>query len=157
MEMEGLTERTKRAHQAAAKTVVSRLRLALKNPLGKKSLRGIRSAAQDMRIHQADPHRPEACAESDVFHHLFWRRPSAANKIAQTHSALVHAHADVEHQQPFRDEYRDVTRHGVATRHCCLWALLYAVLKETANDGQPHKNSNEHNRMPRWGNERAAG
>src|SRR6266446_6388415 len=35
--------------------------------------------------------------------------------------------------------------------------LLYAVLKETANDGQPHKNSNEHNRMPRWSNERTAG
>ena len=113
--MEGLTERTKRAHQAAAKTVVSRLRLALKNPLGKKSLRGIRSAAQDMRIHQADPHRPEPCAQIDLFYHLFRRRPSAANKIAQTHSALVHAHADIQHQKPCRDEHRNVTRHGAET------------------------------------------
>src|ERR1700676_119833 len=110
-----------------------------------------------MRILQANPNRPEPCAQGDIFNHIFWRRPSAANEIAQTHSALVHSHADVEHEQPFRDEHRNVTRHGVATRHYCLWVLVYGVLKETANDGQSYKNSNEHNRMPRWGNERAAG
>jgi hypothetical protein len=37
-----------------------------------------------------------------------------------------------------------------------LRVLLYGVLKETASDGHPDKNSDEYNRMPRWGNERAA-
>src|ERR1700730_4006105 len=50
---------------------------ALKNPSGKKSLRGICSFAQDTSIHQADPHRPETRAKGDVFHHLFRRSPSA--------------------------------------------------------------------------------
>ena len=36
------------------------------------------------------------------------------------------------------------------------WVLPCGVLKETTNDRQRYKNSNEHNRMPRWGNERAA-
>jgi hypothetical protein len=34
--------------------------------------------------------------------------------------------------------------------------LLNGVLKKSASDGQPYKNRNEHNRMPRWSNERAA-
>jgi hypothetical protein len=34
--------------------------------------------------------------------------------------------------------------------------LIYGVLKETAEDGETDKNSNENNRMPRWGDERAA-
>jgi len=33
---------------------------------------------------------------------------------------------------------------------------LYGVLKETAHEGEAYKNSNENNRMPRWGDERAA-
>src|ERR1700676_179455 len=131
-------------------------REALKKPLGKKSLSGIRSFAQDMRIHQADPDGPERCAQSDVFHHVFRSCPAAADKIAQTDSALVYAHADIEHQQPFKDEHRNVTGHGVATRHSCLWVLDYGVLKETAHDGQTYKKCNEHDGMPRWGNERAA-
>src|SRR5271169_712801 len=60
---------------------------ALKNSLGKKSLRGIRSAAQNVSVHQAEPQCPEPCAQSDVSYHIFRRCPSAANKIAQTHSA----------------------------------------------------------------------
>jgi hypothetical protein len=61
----------------------------------------------------------------------------------------VHAHADKKHQEPFKDDYRNVAWHGIAARHWCLRLLLYGVLKETTNDGQPHKNGNEHNRMPR--------
>jgi len=34
--------------------------------------------------------------------------------------------------------------------------LICGVLKETASDGETYKNSNENNRMPRWGDERAA-
>ncbi len=45
-------------------------------------------------------------------------------------------------------------------RRCrsALWLrlLLHGVLKETTHDGQPHKNCNKHNPMPRWGNEGAA-
>lgn len=33
---------------------------------------------------------------------------------------------------------------------------LYGVLKETVHEGEAYKNSNENNRMPRWGDERAA-
>src|SRR5208283_1263749 len=109
-------------------------RKALKSPLRKKSLRCIRSAAQDMRIHQANPQNPKSGAKSDVFHHVCRRRPSATNKIAQSQSALVHAHADVEHQQPFKNQYRNVTSHGVAARHYCLWVLLYGVLEKTTDD-----------------------
>jgi hypothetical protein len=34
--------------------------------------------------------------------------------------------------------------------------LLCGVLKETATDGNPNKNRNKQNRMPPWGDERAA-
>jgi hypothetical protein len=34
--------------------------------------------------------------------------------------------------------------------------LIYGVLKEIAHDVETHKNSNENNRMPRWGDKRAA-
>src|ERR1700736_4529 len=112
---------------------------ALKNSSGKKSLRGICSTAQDVRIHQANPQRPQACAYHDVFHRLSRCSPSAANKIAQTYSALVHAHADIEHQQPFKDHYRNIAWHRAAAPHRCLRLLLYGVLKEATNDGQPHK------------------
>jgi hypothetical protein len=97
-------------------------------------MRRIRSAAQDMRIHQANPQRPKSSAQSDVFHHVFRRRPSATNKIAQTHPALVHAHANVEHKQPFKDEYRNVTWHGIAARHYCLWVLPYRLLEKPTDD-----------------------
>ena len=122
----------------------------------KKSLRGICSAAQNMSIHQAHPYRPEPCAQSNVFHHRLRRSPSATNKIAQAHPALVYPHANIEHQKPFKDEHRNVTRYGVAAWRCGLRVLPYGVLKETANDGNSYKNRNKYNRMPRRGNERAA-
>src|ERR1700736_1031526 len=80
-------------------------RNALERTLGKKSLRCVRSGTQDVRIHQANPNRPESGAQSEVSHHVCRCRPSATNNISQSHSALVHAHADVEHQQPFKDDY----------------------------------------------------
>jgi hypothetical protein len=95
-------------------------REALENYLGKKSLRGIGSTAEDVRIHQAHPNGPERCAQSEVFDHVGRGGPSAANKIPQTPAALLHSRADKEHQQPFKDEYRNVTRHGAAGRRGCL-------------------------------------
>jgi len=46
----------------------------------------------------------------------------------------VHAHADVKHQKPFKDDYRNVTWNGAATWNYREWVLLYGVLKKTTND-----------------------
>jgi len=129
-------------------------REALKNSLGKKSLRGICAAAQNMSIHQAHPYRPEPSAQSNVFHRRLRRSPSATNKIAQAHPALVHPHTNIEHQKPLKDEDRNVTRYGVAAWRCRLRVRLGGVLKEPTNDGNSYKNRNKYNRMPRRGNER---
>ena len=120
-------------------------------------MRGIRSAAEEMGILQADPQGPERRAQGEVLQDVCWRGPAATDEIAQTHSALVHTHADVEHQEPFGDEHGDVTRHSVLVRGGWLGVLLCSVLEETASDGQPYKNGNEHNRVPGRGDERAAG
>src|SRR6202158_981948 len=130
---------------------------AFKNSLGKKPPRGICSTTQHMRIHQSDPQRPDACGHNDVFQDVCWRRPPAPNKIAQTHSALLHAHPNIQHQEPFRDDHGKVAWHGVSAACCCVWMLVYGVLKETANDSQPHENNNEHNRMPHRSDEPAVG
>lgn len=130
---------------------------ALKNSLGKKSLRGIRSAAEEMRILQTDPQRPERSAECEVGYNVCWSGPSAANQITQTNPALVHAPADIEHQEPFRNKHGNVTRHGAIARRCRLWMLPCGALEETTGDGKSHKNSYEHNGMPYRGDKRAAG
>src|ERR1700722_3843688 len=57
-------------------------RHALESPSGKKSLRCIRSTTQDVRIHQGNPKHPQSGAQSEVFHHVCRRCPSATNKIA---------------------------------------------------------------------------
>jgi hypothetical protein len=64
----------------------------------------------------------------------------------------VHAPADKEHQKPFKHRHRNVTGYDLAARRCdrALRMLLCGVLKETASDGQPYKNRNENNRMPKW-------
>jgi hypothetical protein len=69
---------------------------------------------------------------------------------------FAHAHADVENQKPFKHDHRNATAYRVAALHCGLRMPLYGVLKETAHEGEAYKNSNKNNRMPRWGDERAA-
>jgi hypothetical protein len=49
----------------------------------------------------------------------------------------MHSHANKEHQKPFKDHNRQVTRNGVASWGCDLRALLYSVLEETASDRNP--------------------
>ena len=117
---------------------------------------GISSAAQNMSIHQAHPYRPEPCAQSNVFHHRLRSSPSATNEITQAYPVLVHPHANIKHQKPFKDEDRNVTGYGAAAWRGGLRVLLCGVLKETANDGNSYKNRNKYNRVPRRGNERAA-
>jgi hypothetical protein len=109
-----------------------------------------------MSIRQADLHRPRACSESDVFYDRLGRSPPPANKIAETHSAFVHAHANIKNHKPFHDDHRNVARHSTTALHMGLRMLLCGVLKEIAYHGQSYKNRNENNRMPRRSNERAA-
>jgi hypothetical protein len=95
---------------------------------------GIRSATGEMEFLHADPQSPKACGQTDVFHGVFRRGPSAANKIAQVHSPLLYAHTNIEHQEPLRDDHRNVTWNAATGRHDWLWVLLCGMLKETAND-----------------------
>jgi hypothetical protein len=74
--------------------------------------RGAEASLSKTAHYQARPYSPEPRAQRKVSHHRLWRGPSAANKIACSSPALVHAHANKEHQKPFKGHNRQVTMLG---------------------------------------------